>query len=311
MKTYENIYNLLWNAKDYVSGEELAQELGISRTSVWKGIQQLEKQGLVIQAKANRGYRLEQGDLLLPEDIEKTLQIPVYLTKNSTSTQLDAKHGIERHDANPALYLADSQRQAQGRFGRPFFTADTGGIYMTLHLCPQAPLQDLKPYTLLVAAAIVQAIEGLTGIQTEIKWVNDIYLNGKKIAGILTEAVSSIEAQVVTDMMIGVGLNFYLLDLPTELKEKATSLFLEKPTITRQQLITEIWRIFFTTSEEDLLALYKEKSLVLGKQVTFSEHNQLYQGRAFEITDSGILQVELEDGSIKSLVSGEISLSSW
>ncbi|MTB64179.1 bifunctional biotin--[acetyl-CoA-carboxylase] ligase/biotin operon repressor BirA [Streptococcus sp. zg-86] len=311
MKTYEKIYTILLNAKNYVSGEELAQELGISRTSVWKGIQQLEKQGLVIQARANRGYRLEQGDLLLPQDIEDSLQIPVHLSKNSTSTQLDAKHGIERGDLNPALYLASSQGQAQGRFGRPFFTAETGGIYMTLHLCPKAPFQDLKPYTLLVAAAIVQAIEGLIGIQTEIKWVNDIYLHGKKIAGILTEAVSSIEAQVVTDVMIGVGLNFHLLDLPAELKEKATSLFLEKPTITRNQLITEIWRIFFTTSEETLLALYKEKSLVLGKQVTFSEHNQLYQGRALEITDSGILQVELEDGTIKSLVSGEISLSSW
>ncbi|MGT2715098.1 bifunctional biotin--[acetyl-CoA-carboxylase] ligase/biotin operon repressor BirA [Streptococcus respiraculi] len=311
MKTYEKIYMILLNARDYVSGEELAQILGISRTSVWKGIQQLEKQGLVIKAGANRGYRLEQGDLLLPKDIEDSLQIPVHLTKNSTSTQLDAKHGIERGDLSPALYLANSQRQAQGRFGRAFFAAETGGIYMTLRLRPKASFQDLKPYTLLVAAAIVKAIDQLTGIAVEIKWVNDIYLHGKKIAGILTEAVSSIEAQVVTDMMIGVGLNFHLLDFPSELSETASSLFVESPPITRNQLITEIWRIFFTTSEEELLALYKEKSLVLGKQVTFSQQHQHYCGVAYAITDSGALQVKLEDGSLKTLSSGEISLSSW
>ncbi|MBF0777238.1 bifunctional biotin--[acetyl-CoA-carboxylase] ligase/biotin operon repressor BirA [Streptococcus cuniculi] len=311
MKTYEKIYTILLKASDYVSGEELAQELGISRTSVWKGIQQLEKQGLVIKAGPNRGYRLEQGDLLLVEEIEQALNIPVHLNKDSASTQLDAKRGIERQDESPALYLAPSQTQAQGRFGRAFFAAETGGIYMTLHLRPEASFQDVKPYTLLVAAAIVKAIDQLTGIAVEIKWVNDIYLNGKKFAGILTEAVSSIEARVVTDMMIGVGLNFHLPDLPAGLKQTATSLFTERPPITRSQLITEIWRIFFTTSEEELLALYKEKSLVLGKQVTFSQQHQHYYGVAYAITDSGALQVKLEDGSLRTLSSGEISLSSW
>ncbi|MBF0818950.1 bifunctional biotin--[acetyl-CoA-carboxylase] ligase/biotin operon repressor BirA [Streptococcus acidominimus] len=311
MKTYEKIYRILEPATDYVSGEELAHRLGISRTSVWKGIQQLEKQGLTIKAGPNRGYRLEQGDLLLPEEIAQNLNIPVYLTKDSTSTQLDARRGIERQDQSPALYLAPSQTQAQGRFGRSFFTAERGGIYMTLRLRPEASFQDLKPYTLFAAAAIVKAIEQLTSIPVAIKWVNDIYRDGKKIAGILTEAISSVEAQIVTDMMIGVGLNFHLLDLPEELSETATSLFTDTPPITRNQLITEIWRIFFTTSEEELLAIYKEKSLVLGKQVTFSQQNQHYCGVAVAITDTGALQVQLDNGNLKTLSSGEVSLSSW
>lgn len=311
MKTYENIYQILWNNKDYVSGEELAQTLGISRTSVWKGIKHLEKKGLIIQAIPNRGYRLEEGDLLLPNQIEQDLKIPVHLTKDSTSTQLDARHGIERQDDSPALYLAATQTQAQGRFGRSFFTAETGGIYMTLHLCPEVQVQDLKPYTLLVAAAIVKAIDRLTGIQVDIKWVNDLYFNGKKIAGILTEAISCVENQIVTHMMIGVGLNFHLPHLPAELSETATSLFLAPPPITRSQLITEIWRIFFSTNEAELLALYKEKSLVLGKQVTFIQQNQHYCGVATAISDTGTLQVQLEDGSLKILSSGDVSLSSW
>lgn len=311
MKTYEKIYQLLLNATDYISGEELAQTLGLSRTSVWKGIQQLEKQGLIIKAGTNRGYRLEKGDLLLVEEIEQELNIPIHLNKDSASTQLDAKRGIERQDVSPALYLAPSQTHAQGRFGRAFFAAETGGIYMSLRLSPHAAFQDLKPYTLLVAAAIVKAIDQLTGVSVDIKWVNDIYLNGKKIAGVLTEAVSSLEAHLVTDLIIGVGLNFHLLDLPAELTETATSLFLEKPPISRNQLIIEIWRIFFTTSEEELLTLYKEKSLVLGKQVTFSQQHQCFSGIATAITDSGTLQVQLEDGTLKNLSSGEVSLSSW
>lgn len=311
MKTYEKIYKLLGTTQDYISGEELAQLLGISRTSVWKGIKHLERQGLVIKAGPNRGYRLEQGDLLLPKEIEQSLNIPVHLNNNSVSTQLDAKQGIKQQGDSPALYLAPSQTKAQGRFGRSFFTAETGGIYMTLHLRPEISFQELKPYTLLVAAAIVKAIDQLTGIQVDIKWVNDIYRNGKKIAGILTEAISSIEAQIVTDVVIGVGLNFCLTDLPVELSKTATSLFTVSPPITRNQLITAIWHHFFTTGEEELLTLYKEKSLVLGKQVTFSQQNQHYCGLATAITDTGALQVRLEDGSLKTLSSGEISLASW
>ncbi|MBF0786789.1 MULTISPECIES: bifunctional biotin--[acetyl-CoA-carboxylase] ligase/biotin operon repressor BirA [unclassified Streptococcus] len=311
MKTYEKIYKLLWNTKDSISEEELAQTLGISRTSVWKGIKSLEKQGLIIKVSSNRSYRLEQGDLLLPEEIAQNLGIPVHFMTDSTSTQLDAKRGIERQDKSPALYLAPTQAQAQGRFGRSFFTAKTGGIYMTLRLRPEASFKDLKPYTLLVAAAIVKAIEQLTDIQVNIKWVNDIYQNGKKIAGILTESISSVEAQVVTDIIIGVGLNFHLLDLPAELSKTASSLFTDTPSITRNQLITKIWHIFFTTSEEELLTLYKKKSLVLGKQVTFSQQNQHYCGLATAITDTGTLQVQLEDGSLKMLSSGDISLASW
>lgn len=311
MKTYEAIYIKLKQATDYLSGEQLAQELDISRTSVWKGIQQLEKRGLTIEGHRTKGYKLLLGDLLFPHQIERQVGIPVHLITSSHSTQFDAKKGIEEEHPAPALYLAHQQSGAHGRFGRHFFTSPTGGIYMSLHLSPSTSFQDLPPYTLLVAAAMVKAIANLTGIQVQIKWVNDIYLGKKKIAGILTEAISSIETQTVTDVIIGVGINFHLPAFPPELLDKAGNLFEATPPITRNQLISELWSVFLKTDPTELLALYKEKSLVLGKEVYFQEAGKVYRGIAKDLTPTGELMIKLDSGQEKILSSGEISLSSW
>ncbi|MGT2949344.1 bifunctional biotin--[acetyl-CoA-carboxylase] ligase/biotin operon repressor BirA [Streptococcus devriesei] len=311
MKTYEKIYQVLAQADDFVTGEVLGKELDISRTAVWKAIQTLETKGLVIESVKNRGYRLIAGDLFLPEEIEKATGIKVFFNEKSTSTQLDAKAGIDKKDPVPALYLAPSQKAAKGRFSRQFFAPESGGIYMSLHLHPELPFKELPAYTLMVASSLIKAISRLTGIEPEIKWVNDIYLDGKKIAGILTEAVSSIETGLITDVIIGMGINFHVTDFPEDLKDKAASLFSEKPTVTRNELIAEIWNIFFNIPKADLIKVYKEKSLVLDRQVTFVENDVTYRGTAVDITDAGQLIVQLENGEEKVLNSGEISLSSW
>jgi BirA family biotin operon repressor/biotin-[acetyl-CoA-carboxylase] ligase len=214
-------------------------------------------------------------------------------------------------DKQSHLYLAPSQEKAKGRFGRQFFASKQGGIYMSLHLKPNVPFEEIKPYTLMVASSIVKAISRLTGIETDIKWVNDIYYNGKKIAGILTEAISSVETGLITDVIIGVGINFYITDFPKAISQKAGSLFSSQPTITRNELITEIWKLFLTIPEKDLVKVYKEKSLVLNKQVTFSENDIEFSGLAIDITNQGHLLVKLDNGQEKLLRSGEISLSSW
>ncbi|WP_074481967.1 bifunctional biotin--[acetyl-CoA-carboxylase] ligase/biotin operon repressor BirA [Streptococcus equinus] len=310
MKTYEKIYYYLQDQSDYTSGEALANEFELSRTAIWKAIKALEEKGIQIDSIKKRGYKIISGDLLLPEVISKDLKIAVTLNEKSESTQLDAKNNMDI-DKQTHLYLAPSQEQAKGRFGRQFFASKQGGIYMSLHLKPNVPFEDVKPYTLMVASSIVKAISRLTGIETEIKWVNDIYYNGKKIAGILTEAISSVETGLITDVIIGVGINFHITDFPDNISEKAGSLFSTQPSITRNQLITEIWNLFFTIPEKDLIKVYKEKSLVLNKQVTFMENDCLYTGLAQDITNQGHLIVKLDDGQEKLLRSGEISLSSW
>ncbi|HFI0638772.1 TPA: bifunctional biotin--[acetyl-CoA-carboxylase] ligase/biotin operon repressor BirA [Streptococcus suis] len=311
MKTYQKIYLLLKEKDDYVSGEDLAQELGISRTSIWKAIRQLEAHGLTIEAARNRGYKLAEGDLLLPDLISQDLQLPVHLNADSDSTQLDAKQGIEAGHTSPALYLAPYQNKAKGRFGRPFYASKSGGIYMSLRLSPHVPFLEFKPYTILAAAAVVKAIQSLCDLDIQIKWVNDIYLGQKKVAGILTEAISSMENQRVTDVIIGVGINVHIDDFPKELHQTAGNLFDDQPPFTRNQLITAIWKAFFETDEKELIALYKEKSLVVGQQVSFVENQVEFKGTAIAVTDTGNLVIQLDNGKAKIISSGEISLTSW
>ncbi|HEM2809606.1 TPA: bifunctional biotin--[acetyl-CoA-carboxylase] ligase/biotin operon repressor BirA [Streptococcus suis] len=311
MKTYQKIYLLLKEKEDYISGEDLAQELGISRTSIWKAIRQLEAHGLTIEAARNRGYKLAEGDLLLPDLIAEELQLPVHLKADSDSTQLDAKQGIEAGHASPALYLAPHQNKAKGRFGRPFYASKSGGIYMSLRLSPNVPFLEFKPYTILAAAAVVKAIQSLCDLDVQIKWVNDIYLGQKKVAGILTEAISSMENQRVTDVIIGVGINVHIDDFPKELQQAAGNLFDDQPPFTRNQLITAIWKAFLETDEKDLIALYKEKSLVVGQQVSFVENQVEFRGTAIAVTDTGNLVIQLDNGKAKIISSGEISLTSW
>lgn len=311
MKTYEKIYQILWETHDFVSGQDLADQLDVSRTAIWKSMKTLESKGLVIESNKNQGYRLLEGDLLLAEDINQTTGLKVYFNETSASTQEDAKEGIKKGQPSPALYLAPNQRSARGRFSRPFFSPESGGIYMSLHLQPNLPYDQAPAYTLMVASSIVKAISRLAGIDCQIKWVNDIYLGQKKLAGILTEAISSIETGLITDVIIGIGLNFLVPEFPENLQDKATSLFTSQAPISRNQLISEIWKIFLKTPERDLIKVYKEKSLVLDKRVTFEENQVSYAGLATEITDSGQLVVKLDDGQEKLLNSGEISLSSW
>ena len=289
----------------------MAKELGVSRTSIWKAIQRLEKDGVVIESLKKKGYRLVSGDILLPEVIANNTQLTVTLNEECHSTQLDAKLGMEAHKEGRALYLAKSQSAGKGRFGRDYYSPDQGGIYMSLHLKPQLPPAELPPYTLMVAGAIYKAIKNLTLIDVDIKWVNDIYYRHKKIGGILTEAITSIETGLVTDVIIGVGLNLAISTFPDELESKAGSLFEGPCPITRNDLISEIWREFLHRDIDELVYLYKERSLVLGRTVTFEQNQQTYQGLAKDISDTGQLLVQLENQEEIWLNSGEISLKQW
>ena len=182
---------------------------------------------------------------------------------------------------------------------------------MSLHIQPNLPYDQLPAYTLLTAGAIYKAIKNLTLIDVGIKWVNDIYFKNKKMAGILTEAMTSVETGLVTDVIIGVGINFAISDFPKEIKEKAGSLFTPPAPITRNELISEIWRCFYQTAPEELLYLYKEHSLVLGREVSFIQDQTEKKGVAKDISDKGQLLIQLDDQTEIWLHSGEISLTSW
>ena len=311
MKSHQLVYQILARENDYVSGEKIGEELNLSRTSIWKAIQRLQQEGLEIDSIKNRGYKLIQGDLILPDLIQEKTNLIVHYKPETKSTQTDAKEGIEAGNKGNTLYLSTCQTAGRGRFQRPYYSPSQGGIYMSLHIQPNLPYEKLPSYTLLVAAAVYKAIKNLTMIEVDIKWVNDIYLKNKKMAGILTEAMTSVETDLVTDIIIGLGINFSIEDFPEELKEKAGSLFMPPAPITRNELISEIWRCFYQTAPEELLYLYKEHSLVLGREVSFIQEQTEKKGVAKDISDKGQLLIQLDDQTEIWLNSGEISLTSW
>lgn len=311
MKSHQLVYQILARENDYVSGEKIGEELNLSRTSIWKAIQRLQQEGLEIDSIKNRGYKLIQGDLILPDLIQEKTNLTIRYKPETKSTQTDAKEGIEAGNKGNTLYLSTCQTAGRGRFQRPYYSPSQGGIYMSLHIQPNLPYEKLPSYTLLVAAAVYKAIKNLTMIEVDIKWVNDIYLKNKKMAGILTEAMTSVETGLVTDIIIGLGINFSIEDFPEELKEKAGSLFMPPAPITRNELISEIWRCFYQTAPEELLYLYKEHSLVLGREVSFIQDQTKKKGVAKDISDKGQLLIQLDDQTEIWLNSGEISLTSW
>ena len=245
MKSHQLVYQILARENDYVSGEKIGEELNLSRTSIWKAIQRLQQEGLEIDSIKNRGYKLIQGDLILPDLIQENTNLTIRYKPETKSTQTDAKEGIEAGNNGNTLYLSTCQTAGRGRFQRPYYSPSQGGIYMSLHIQPNLPYEKLPSYTLLVAAAVYKAIKNLTMIEVDIKWVNDIYFKNKKMAGILTEAMTSVETGLVTDIIIGLGINFSIEDFPEELKEKAGSLFMPPAPISRNELISEIWNCFY------------------------------------------------------------------
>jgi BirA family biotin operon repressor/biotin-[acetyl-CoA-carboxylase] ligase len=319
MTTREKILALLQQEASLLSGEKIANELNISRTAVWKAIKELEKNGYHFEHAAS-GYRYLSADRYEPQILQASLPMiqTIQIADEVETTMKEAKVAAMSTDVQtPALFLAETQLGGHGRFNRPFFSPKGKGIYMSLLLKPNQTFSELPQYTLLAAVAVAQAIDALTGRTTQIKWVNDIYLDGKKVAGILSEATSDFESGRIASIVIGIGINFAIDQnfFPIDIQQKATSLF---PTggapVNRSQLIEEIWiRFFMLLSQlpaDDYLNIYRQKSFVLGKTVGFTQQGIHYEGLAESITNTGELVVQTNEG-IKVLSSGEISLEKY
>lgn len=310
------------NRAQDISGEQMAQALGVSRAAVWKAINSLKAQGYLISATTNRGYRLEaQSDLLSAEGIRpyilpqlKDSEILVFETIDSTN--LEAKRRAMAGGGHFTAVVADGQTLGRGRFGRSFFSPPGCGIYMSLLLKPTPQqLSDVTLLTTAAAVAVCRAIEALTPLRPQIKWVNDLYLDGKKLCGILTEAVTDLESGAVQSVVIGLGINFKQPEaaLPEEVAAVAGTLFgTRQPAITRNELIAEIINQLFmlwdALSTRAFLADYRSRSMLLGQEIVFSRGDEKYAAIAEAIDDDGALVVRMPDGEREALRSGEVSV---
>ena len=316
----KKILELLQNCPDFISGQELSERFGVSRTAVWKVIRQLEAEGYVIQAVRNKGYRLTaQPDLLTEETIQNQIhtewagqQLVVFSETDSTNDQ--AKKLAEEGAGQGLLVVSDSQTAGKGRRGRSWESRMGEGIFMTLLLKPDIAPGNASMLTLVMALAVRAGIRQVTGIDTQIKWPNDIVCDGKKVCGILTEMSAQID--YINYIVVGVGINVSNEVFPEEVASTATSLYLlTGVTCSRAKLISEImaqFEIYYAQylQTQDLSGLMNEYNSHLvnrGRSVRVLNPKREYTGVAHGINQAGELLVQTEDG-IMHVSSGEVSV---
>ena len=314
------ILTILKDTDGYVSGQELCERFGVSRTAVWKAMNQLKKEGYEIESVQNKGYHLVKTPDILSKNelvsIRKTkwvgTEICYFDVTDSTNTQ--AKSLGEGDAPNGTLVVAGKQESGRGRRGRSFESPAGTGIFMTLLLRPEIEPQNASMLTLVSALAVAKGIEHMVDLPVQIKWPNDIVINGKKVCGILTEM--SAQMDYVNYIVIGIEINVGNEEFPEEIKDVATSIYLESGKhVNRAMLIEKIWEEFEDYYElyektQDLSSLVKEYDSYLvnrGQKVRVLDSKEPYEGKAMGITDRGELIVDTWEA--RRLVSaGEVSV---
>lgn len=314
MGVKERLFRILEESEGKeLSGQELANTLGVSRTAVWKAVNALKSEGCEIDAVRNRGYRLVSScDLLTSDTVGEWLSpecrecdIKVYRSVSSTNTV--AKKMAAEGAKNGTVIISEEQTAGRGRRGNSFYSPAKTGLYMSVILRTDELSADTDIYTVCAGCAVCGAIERLTDKKPLIKWVNDIFLEGRKICGILSEATVDIEIGCIDSIVVGIGLNLSTDDFPEGIKEKAGSLGEKLPRCrVAAAVIEELFRCLNRSREENIED-YKRHSLVLGREVGFVKNGAEYVGKAVDIDSLGQLRVETAEG-LMTLNSGEISI---
>lgn len=324
----EKILRILREAKDYVSGQELCEQLGVSRTAVWKVIGQLKEEGYEIDGVKNRGYHISSiPDVMTEAEIGSRLNTKVmgrccisYKEVDSTNTR--AKRLAEEGKPHGTLVCAERQTGGKGRRGRVWSSPSGVAIYMSLLLRPPINPVHTSMLTLVMGLAAAKACNevlrrkmGEDAPKVQVKWPNDLVLEGRKLAGILTEL--STEVDYINHVVTGIGINVNTKAFPEEIAATANSLFTATgKTFSRAELTVccmeyfeECYETFIKT--ENFSALKEEYESLLvnaGRQVQVLEPEHAYTGKALGINDKGELLVEREDGQITAVYAGEVSV---
>lgn len=319
--TKTEILTILSTSNSYVSGQYLCEQLGVSRTAVWKVMNRLKEEGYLIDSVSNKGYRLlSQPDVITNEAILSNLQTKymgrqVFCYDEVTSTNTVAKRLADEGKAEGTLIVSDKQNQGKGRRGRSWDSQKGTGVFMTVILKPQMKPLYAPMLTLVAALAVNDAIADLTGLDAKIKWPNDIVVNKKKVCGILTEL--SAEVDYINYIVVGIGINVSTRDFKEELSDKATSILLESgKSINRAQLIAKIMEYLEEYYEQflkthDLSAIKEAYTKVLinkDQVVKIISEEDTYTGIARGITDEGHLLVEKENHELIKVYAGEVSV---
>ncbi len=321
MKVKEQVLLILRsNAGEYISGEEMANRLFVSRNAVWKAIQSLRRDGFIIDAVTNKGYCINDCGFnqyrinTMLSGAAQDCKISCYDTVGSTNTVLRAL--AEEGAEEMTVCIANHQTEGRGRHGRKFYSPPDSGIYMSILLRPDFGAENAAYITAAAAVAAVRAIRKTTGQPAQIKWVNDILCGGKKICGILTEAVSDCESGTLQYAVVGLGINVTRPKggFPSELRDIASALYSDEAVLNdaRCAIAAEVLNAFFDIySKRDIIQLmaeYKSYSAVIGKRIRIIAGGKEIPATAIDIDERARLIARSDNGKLYTLSSGEITL---
>lgn len=304
----------------YLSGEEAAHILGVSRTAVWKAISALKDDGYEIEAVTNKGYRLsEEHDVLSAGIIKEQLgvlsdRLFIEVKQKVTSTNALLKQEAADGAGEGTVIVAAEQTAGRGRFTRSFFSPGDSGVYMSILLRPRISADSAVLITTAAAVAVAEAAEVLSGRKADIKWVNDVLIGNKKICGILTEAALNLESGMLDYAVLGIGVNVYEPEsgFPEEIKDKAGAVFEKRGKDLRSRLAAEIIKRFFvyydSLSNKTFLDSYRRRCTLINREITVISGSVTKNAQALGIDDSCRLHVKYSDGTDSFLSSGEISI---
>lgn len=316
-----DIIKVLRECDGYISGQQLCNELGVSRTAIWKVIEQLRQQGYVIEAVKNKGYHLVSApDLFRENEIASRLETDwagktLHFFKETGSTNNDCRRYLEEGNPHGTLVVADSQNMGKGRRGRGWISPPGTTISMSIGLKPAFSPDKASMLTLVMALAVQKAVSQIAGVTAMIKWPNDIVVNKKKVCGILTEM--NAQPDYIEYVIIGVGINVNQTSFDQEIANTASSLLVETgEEQSRSEIVAktmdyfeQYYEIFEKTC--DLSALLEDYNEVLvnrDAKVRVLDPKGEFDGIARGINEAGELMVETEDGQMTNVYAGEVSV---
>jgi BirA family biotin operon repressor/biotin-[acetyl-CoA-carboxylase] ligase len=310
------------NTTGFVSGQHISENLGVSRTAIWKYINQIKEDGYEIESISKKGYRIISApDLLTYEEIEPYLNTSfigrsIVHFDSIDSTNSKAKQLADSAEADGTIIISEEQTNGRGRLGRSWVSPKYKGIWMSIILKPDLNPMEAVKLTQIAAASLVLASSEL-GVKTFVKWPNDIVMNHKKVCGILTEM--SAELTRINYVIVGIGINVNIdeADFPEDIKPIATSLKGEtKASVNRKELVGKILSNFENLylkfiKENDIetsLHICRQNSALLGREIMIVKRDGNIEAKALDIDAEGRLLVQYADGSEEYVISGEVSI---
>lgn len=302
---------LLEAGGDYVSGERMAKEFNVSRMSICKAVQSLTSDDYDIESSKRLGYRINSLDVLSETTLRHFIpsNVGIYFYKETDSTNNRAKEIAISGAETPFVVVAEKQSGGKGRLSRSF-SSPKGGMYFSICLSGR-DVPDVDLLTTSASLAVAKTIEEVTGKDIKIKWVNDLYYNGKKCTGILTEGIVNLEEGGLDKAIIGIGINYEtpLSAFPEDLLSIVTSLYPDGDApITRAEMIARFVHSVIDIQGKSYLDEYRARCFILGRSLYVLKGGTKREATALSIDDKGHLVVRYLTGEEEALSSGEVSL---